>query len=71
MDKTFKSSPNLKVDIEPAETDTDKRTERGPPQNLDIRVDDVLKKIKDVGEANITEEERDVLREAAKRYRRE
>lgn len=69
--RLFKSRPNLKVHTEPSETEPEKRTERAIPQNLDRRVDEVLKKIKDVGEANITEEERDVLREAAKRYRRD
>jgi membrane associated rhomboid family serine protease len=60
--RLFQSGPNLKIHTDPPEPQR--------PRDLESQVDRVLKKIKDVGEENITEEERNVLREAAREYRK-
>lgn len=59
--RLFQSGPKLKLH---------NPTPNAPsPRDLESRVDVVLKKIKESGEESITEEERNVLREAARQYR--
>ena len=40
-----------------------------PIVNLDQKVDEILKKLKEEGEASLSEQERTILREASRAYR--
>lgn len=71
------SRPRLRVYDSPAErpvadlpavSRTPVRT--ASPRDLERRVDDILKKIKETGEASLTEEERDLLRDASQAYKK-
>ncbi len=55
-----KSNPNIRAYQPP---------ESPPSQNLDSRVDEILIKIQEQGEASLTDEERKILTDASKKYK--
>jgi hypothetical protein len=66
--------PPLRVYQSPVERTPERPVERPvpyqSPRDLEHRVDAILKKIKDEGEASLTEEERTLLREASRAYKK-
>jgi membrane associated rhomboid family serine protease len=59
--RLFRPSPDLKLHTGPVEA--------ASPQEFEDRLNRVLKRVKEVGQDNLTEEEKDLLREASRRYR--
>ncbi len=64
--------PPLKVYQSPVERPTERTSapQYQSPRDLELKVDAILKKIKDEGESSLTEQERTLLREASRAYKK-